>query len=98
MSAHQWRIDLGRGPLVLDTSVTRYGVEQSEMPDVDGLGWHGGWPAHTSIENAVESLKFYEGGFRNSICRCASCQRRHEFRIRTYPPEPPEMFWRMERG
>lgn len=80
------RVNLGRGPLVLDTFVERYGVEQRKLNPVDDdpTDWHGGWPAYTERKDAEASLAYFQGVSG------------YVFRIRVYPPDPPACAWRME--
>lgn len=98
MSEHIYRIDLGGGPLTLDTSVERYGLEQRFTPDEDHLGWHGGWPAYTNRAHVEALRQENEDVRKRNTCPCGGCLRRWEFRVRVYRPEPPAFYWRMEQG
>lgn len=86
------RHDMGRGPLHYDTSTTRYGVQQRNVPDRESDGWYAGWPAYATREQALESFRYFEEG------ELARHPRKYEFRIVVYPPEPPPFARRLEIG
>lgn len=77
------RLDVGRGPVV-PVDEWRYGVAQRLLvPEGDDpVGWHGGWPAYKTREEAVASRQWYEGGYLRP-----RTSPKYEFRVVVYPPE-----------